>query len=81
MSHLHQYLTLAEIEPIQTAVGSSELGDGDTRTDNALQLELDRLHADCYDEGAFKATAALFAGLLMGSGSTALIIWLVTLAF
>lgn len=81
MSHLRQYQTLAEMEPFQAELGSFELRDGDTRTDNALQLELDRLRADCYDEGAFKATAALFAGLLMGSGSTALMIWLVTLAF
>lgn len=72
MSHLPQYQTIPEIEPVRTELGSAcELA----------QLELARRSEDAYEEGASKATAALFAGMLMGSGSTVLMMWLVTLIF
>ena len=82
MSHLPQYQTIPEIGPIRTELApASELGDGEhCRAEYSLQLELARRREDAY-EGTSNATAALFAGLLMGSFSTALTIWLVTLVF
>jgi hypothetical protein len=82
MSHLPQYQTVPEMELIRTELGSAcESGNDDGGMNNWLQLELARRREDGYDEGAPKATVALFAGLLIGSGSTALLIWFVTLVF
>lgn len=50
----------------------------DARMDAQLNVEGARRHDDGDEERASSATAALFAGLLMGAGSTALIIWLAT---
>ena len=57
----------------------SNLASSDSRIDAWLKLELARRHNDGYEAGASTATAALFAGMLMGAGSTALMIWLATL--
>jgi hypothetical protein len=57
----------------------SNLALSDSRMDAWLKMELARRHDDGYQAGASTATAALFAGMLMGAGSTALMIWLATL--
>jgi len=52
----------------------------DAPTDSKLKLQLARRYDDGYEEGASNATAALFAGLLIGAGSSAFMIWVATLA-
>jgi hypothetical protein len=44
-------------------------------------MQLAARRADGYKEEASSATPALFAGMLMGAGSTALILWLAALMF
>ena len=67
--------------PIRSQLGPvTDVGNADScGTDAELKLELARRHDAGYEEGASCATAALFAGLFMGAGSTALMIWLATL--
>lgn len=54
---------------------SHDVTKGDISHNDATRDDYER----GYDEGASSATAALFAGLLIGAGSTALALWLAAL--
>lgn len=66
--------------PVSQLVPVIDVRNADTfGTGAELNLELARRCQDAYEEGASSAATALFAGLLIGAGSTALMIWLATL--
>jgi hypothetical protein len=73
------YRTLPATEQSPTALQTVSAPTG-SRAD-AFWMRAERRHSDRYEDGASATTAALFAGMLMGAGSTALMIWLTTLVF
>ena len=76
-SHVPRYRTFSATGPI--GIQLVPVTDVSSGTGDELKLEAARRRDDRYDEAERSAGAALFAGLFIGSGSTALMIWLATL--
>jgi hypothetical protein len=77
-THLRDFRILPATEPMRTELQPVSKPT-DARMEAWLKTEFARRHDDGYRAGASNATAALFAGMLMGAGSTALMIRLTTL--
>lgn len=71
-THLRRYRTLCATEASRRQ--PLPVSDG-------LDLENARRQDDGYERGESAGTAALFAGLFLGAGSTALMFWLGMLVF
>jgi hypothetical protein len=69
------HLSIAtQLDPMADVANADHCG-----ADAELNLELTRRYDDGYEQGASNAAAALFAGLFIGAGSTAMMIGLAAL--